>query len=526
MARELRICNPYDADGVLKYEKGRYTGLLSEYANSMVELFGRGTNATVILRSQNDGVGELIPGNNGAFDGCLGLLQNNQSDFMLREVSFPINIDNVTQGYVVYESKEQFMSLYNTTRLETAQNLSSFAYFDRDVWLLCFLTLVLGSVVLKLTSHLDKRSKKNLSLLGRVELNDKRCNMWHVFVHMIASGSLVDNSGLPRKTLFFSLSIFAILVLFYFRSIIKTEIVVTVEPFVLRTYSDLLQRRVGLSFLNTSDAYLWFKLAKNGTLQQQVWQMSQEQLKDKILVKPDPVFMGQTARLMYYGATAWVVPSTNMQMMANEFCDALCSDKSVEYFSPVLDIPFLKVDMTFPYIAEDASARTFQMSMVFNAADTPLMRAMRTTMRVMSEKAWPSRMTYAVEHLRLVPTIVGSRGASKWSEKYHKCVDNTIVKPDVHLQAISIDSMKHSIILFISLDCAYVIVLLVEKLIHRPRVRVTQQFNRGNRFAKSKPRALFMTRQRPCTAHPLMVVPNTIAVPSRRKLRHNAAVAL
>lgn len=201
MAHEIRICNPFEADDVLIYKNGKFTGYLGEYANAMNELIGRGTNATVVIRSRKEGVGELITGSDGAFSGCLGQLQQNLSDFLLHDVSFPLEIINVTQGHLVYESKEAFITFYNATGLKSAQVLSSVTSFDRYVWLLCLLTLFSGSIVLNLISYASKNVKEDLSECEEQETTHEHSRLWQVFVHMIAYGSLFDDSGLPRKTL-------------------------------------------------------------------------------------------------------------------------------------------------------------------------------------------------------------------------------------------------------------------------------------------------------------------------------------
>lgn len=277
---------------------------------------------------------------------------------------------------------------------------------------------------------------------------------------------------------------------------------VTEDPYTFKSYTDLLDKGVPVAFLNTSDAYLWFKLAREGTLQNKLWHMSRRELGDKtILFQPDPIALIPIWQLMYHAKLAWVVPSTSMKMMAKEICNCMCDQRAIDFLIPALNLSALKVNSIFPFIAEDTSARSFGMQMVFNSVDSPLMKVLRDSLRAMIEMHWAYQMIYAVENLQLGLKVVGGKGASKWSETYHKCVDNTIIKPAVHLEAIPLHSMESLVRLVMHLYFLFILALLLEILHHNRHHQVTPEL--ASRHQSSESRRTFPASRPVSSPEPL-----------------------
>ena len=91
---------------------------------------------------------------------------------------------------------------------------------------------------------------------------------------MTQLGSLSSASGLLKKVIFITCSIFSLIVVHFFRSCIKTELV-TIHPSELFTsYQDLVDNKVVPVFVKTITDYLDFKFAQPGSLKKTLWDNS------------------------------------------------------------------------------------------------------------------------------------------------------------------------------------------------------------------------------------------------------------
>lgn len=82
MSNIVRACNPFDFGLILTLSHNRFTGPLSNAFNTVLDFIEAKGNVTVSFRSQQDGIGEPIRSSSlASYDGCIGLLQRNESDF-------------------------------------------------------------------------------------------------------------------------------------------------------------------------------------------------------------------------------------------------------------------------------------------------------------------------------------------------------------------------------------------------------------------------------------------------------------
>ena len=143
--KKFRICHTQDYIGVLKFEAAanRFSGLASPILNVIVDailkLAGR-INQTVEVEP-NRGIGEPIKGTD-QYDGCIGLLQKNQSDVIFMIMDYPINIVNVSQGLIMGSSVLNIGSTYKMGGGNAASMLSMFKSFDVPLYCTVCLTLL------------------------------------------------------------------------------------------------------------------------------------------------------------------------------------------------------------------------------------------------------------------------------------------------------------------------------------------------------------------------------------------------
>lgn len=468
MASVIRVCNPFNAKQVLHwdYSKNKFTGSLAHFVNDLHTSIERSANITFLMRSEDDGVGELISPD-GTFDGCVGSIQRNESDFMPREFAFPSDAVNVTQGLIMGDSTMQFMTLYRTIdEVKNNQVISSFNCFEMSVWLLCLLTLVVGYLCFIAVGYVHERQSVADGDTDEVRMGKDK--LYQLATHMTARGSFRDHSSLSRKVLFLSLSLFPLLVLFYFSSMIKTEVVVVDEPFTHKTYQDLLESGVKISILRVTDAYLNFKYAEAGSAERQLWDMSltKNGSEDEIHIEPNERSISQVVRRMQTHERTWVLESLWMHMMQKEFCGSYVTQRAVDLFSPFVGVKRFPAKSVLPYVGQDPNARSLLKGFIMNRSSTPVMKRLRRVMSKLLEAHLHLRTFNAVEDLDLahhaLQSLTGPVKKNTGDEIYQKCINNIIVKPEIDPKPIKLTNVSELMRLIMHMYAIAIIVLLVE----------------------------------------------------------------
>ena len=156
MQSELRICSAGDLPHTIVYESSKkFTSLSGYHVSEFCRDLIHGLNAAYSIHSKNEGVGMSVDSSTDTDSGCLGRLQKNESDMMVRRITYPQETANLIQGAVVVDSVIQVISVYETKEnTTTAQMISSFASFDLTVWSLCVLTLIGGYLILSISKKM------------------------------------------------------------------------------------------------------------------------------------------------------------------------------------------------------------------------------------------------------------------------------------------------------------------------------------------------------------------------------------
>ena len=290
---------------------------------------------------------------------------------------------------------------------------------------------------------------------------------------MTSHGCILDDSGAHNRLLYLSLSMFSLLVLFYFSSIIKTEIVVTKDPDTYRTYQDLMERRVSVAFLLTSDSHNYFKFAPEGSIERLLWDATLSKYEEHaILIRPNEANIAKVIERLYYRESAWMIESIWMPIVISEICSAVCNQITLDFFTPMIGLPAVKARTYFPIVAQDERAPAVMKSFIFNQADTrPLQRLRKTCLRAM-EAGLQHRIQYEVNNLKMVSratsNIMGtrvSRGTA--DENYQKCIANAVVKPDAGVKAIQAGNMSDLQRTITLMHLLSLLILLLECLFKR-----------------------------------------------------------
>ena len=252
MANVLRLCHTQNYDYFLEMDdNGRLDGvaskpLLGVVNNYIVKPF----NITLEFMSKQ-GLGERIE-HSDQYTGCLGRLQRNETDMLFSLVQYPLNVINVTQGLIISESGISMLSFYYHKSQITQQLTESFKLFSLAVWLLIFCSLLSIWVLLyarqRITVKMRTQIRQNLYYLSLVFYGygvKRRTRvprdhlMYQVITHFCKVGEIYGRS-LLHCLLFILLSVMSLVVLHYFGTLIKTDLVVIPYPDILKSLDDMM----------------------------------------------------------------------------------------------------------------------------------------------------------------------------------------------------------------------------------------------------------------------------------------------
>ena len=239
--------------------------------NDMIANVARAANVTTSV-DLNQGLGSRSE--SGHWSGCLGRLQRNESDVLLTFGNYPMDIENITQGDIFFDTILTFSQCYYLKQSKIVQILSSLSALC-DILVYIFLFLFSVIFVLRAREAVFKRSHKKCERLfstGRRRRSKRNHRyIFYVLAHATRFGALKGRS-LFTRILAFSLSIFALVVVHFFNSSIKTNLVVFDEPEVWKSYEDLIRDKVQPIFVQGTNTKDYFNHVANDSHEGKIWQ--------------------------------------------------------------------------------------------------------------------------------------------------------------------------------------------------------------------------------------------------------------
>ena len=244
----LRICVTVFRQVLELTDSGKLDGFVAPILIPLLEdikiLF---PNTTMI---PSDKLGDMNQGTM-MFDGCLGRLQRNESDFQMTFIPFPVVAPGLQQGHMAFTSKTTIFSAYNMTDATSETDvMDAFQSFSRPLWFLtAFTTAVITLVVFLAFRHGMERV-----CIPRTtnELSTRKAKLTRLAMHraaQVAIGNIFKqhssytHNGRKQsaKALIFLFALFGFLIVLYFSSMIKTEMVVRKRPQTISSYDEILQ---------------------------------------------------------------------------------------------------------------------------------------------------------------------------------------------------------------------------------------------------------------------------------------------
>lgn len=285
MSNELRICHAENFHIFLQfYNNGKYDGLAKSFIDLLMDTLMTGARNLTLKFITNQGFGTRISPNSEEYNGCLGRLQKNQSDMLFVLSNYPVEIINISQGIIVSESGITLLPFYYEKPRLTHQISGSFYSFSLLIWLCIFGSLGTIWLLLMFRTKLINKIRYEISIIlhrnsylkliypiKRRKKSSKNLHyLYRVLVHFSRLGS-IQSTTLFQKILFITLSIKCLVLLHYFCTLIKTELVVVPEPEIYRNYDEIMKHNVSPLFYHGFNDENYFTSAHINSPEYKFW---------------------------------------------------------------------------------------------------------------------------------------------------------------------------------------------------------------------------------------------------------------
>lgn len=491
----LRLCHPSDFKDFIVYKNEEreemFTGTARKFvneplANIIQGLFYAGINVTLEMTA-NVGRGSLDP-TAGKYDGCLGLIQANQSDLVLQLFEYPVGAENLTEGMIIYETLLVIGSIYSKTEATTnAQIMTSIYAFSLPLWLICLLFALSIITVLRLKRVIWRtRGREDYSI-------------YYTITHLLRLDQMPD-AGVTRKMLFLSASIFSLIVVHCFLTLIKTELVVAKDPLLYDTYRDIIDRKAIPIFVKGMGYDKFFMKSNALKVRRDLMDYADKSFtRDDMYFELDPIgfilyalaVLQQTAVVIVERAIMPLVPATGCSIASRSPAQLMDLVKILEdeekfaryketgsfneqqqeaivKFARKNKYPLTKLPDFLFYEAADPSERPYQQEVILNphisglfsrSLSSVIRRALETGLSAHTLLAAPGFNVLAGN--QMLDTLVGPPLRSRRNQ-VADCMSKTVIKARVGFHALIISNYHSLLIIFAILQIFSFLVLILE----------------------------------------------------------------
>jgi hypothetical protein len=400
----------------------RIDGILSplayDFKDSLERYF---ENVTII----DGGILGSIGKEPGIFEGCMGHLKRNESDFAFPLLKFPSNMPGIKQSSVILSSKTVIVSAYNNTFIGSDPSImGTFSSFSRGVW-----TMILISVLL-LTTTLYHLYKHRILHVRPMKVSRKKIKVRSALIQSLrisVANLLKQHSSytywsrhLSGKVVLFLFALFFLLIMFYFSSMIKTEMVVQKEPETISTYDEVIAYDVRPMWLLQLDDHAEFEEAEIGSKEYGIWLSAEKKgLHESFMQQPPQLIHGMA--LAARRQSVW---------LASEYLAA-----------PVIKniCPFMRQnhlhDDTNLLMRSDSSAKEHLMGILYTENMHPVTeRKFYRLTQIELENG------IVIQHLRQIEFMIAPE---KGGEALRNCMANKIIYPESHVYSMDLRYYKN-----------------------------------------------------------------------------------
>lgn len=293
--------------------------------------------------------------------------------------------------------------------------------------------------------------------------------MTEVLAHMIRQGCITEATGPFKRLIFIVCSIFSLVIVHYFCSLIKTELVTIQPPELFQSYQELVENQVGATFIRGFSHYLEFKFAPLGSPKKNLWNFSvKKHTEDKILMRTDhmqnffDLIRGLVLRQMVL-----ISDSTTMSFILREVCAITCDESKRIQTANLIQLTLDHLKKLSPIFMQDVTVRPkikgFIFSEYFNGYALNVVRS--RIIRHREVGLW-IKMLKKVRGTRVVSQMMlpGVKSKEETYNEISKCAEGAIKIPDSHVSKVSMSNIENFILFFFLLLLFDTCVLFYEKI--------------------------------------------------------------
>ena len=257
-------------------QNGRIVGPVHLYRNFYYKNIFKDYNCTLIDRPV---AGGLIPGSEASdgtflYNGCLGSIQSNESDYTLDFVSQPVIGKNLSMGGMYGSATSLIISAYNPeVNSKKVTILSSLVSSTPTEMKLLFLVVLLLFYLLLYATY--SRQFIDYKTVKIKELSLTNC-FFIIFGCVFKQYSCFENKTeklLRIRGILMLLIIFTFLFMQFVCCLIKTDQVVYAQPKTITSYQDILDSngKTVPMFMGLRPDYQSFQMSSEGSKRKQIW---------------------------------------------------------------------------------------------------------------------------------------------------------------------------------------------------------------------------------------------------------------
>lgn len=515
----VRLCHPSDFKDFLEYDprKHKFVGTAGPVASEAMNLFLQGLRMAG-LNSTWQVVANVGPGTldsiSGAYNGCLGRIQRNESDMVLQLFEYPVAAENLTQGLIVYDTSLSIASTYNKIEaFASPQITSSFRSFSYGIWMMCSLLILVISMLLKL---------RVMVAVKRRFIRDY--SLFYAIAHLVRVHQMPD-AGVTRKVLFICGSIFSLVVVHYFQTLIKTELVVTKDPILFNSYQDIIDRRAMPIFIRGMGYDEFFKKRGISRARKNLWNYATHTFNESdMYIQLDPLIfllgafsvIEKKAVIIVEKALVPVISSSGCPMRARNPSKVvetlnLLSDR--EKMSPILDAASFteeqkeivldfarknqKVRRSVPeflfYESTDESEKPFSQGIVLGSQVHPLLLK---SLLVIYRRALETGLGIRITNIAQAFDVLGGydllnsmveKPMKERQEYVTECKSATVLRAMISFHSLDIHNFRNLMMIFAVMLICSCFTLACESILNPKVTRKTNHCSRNQRTRRQGP---------------------------------------
>jgi hypothetical protein len=415
-------------------EDGSMRGFLSPlwntFTDSLAAVFG---NVTIFAGGMLGDVAQ----NSGKLTGCMGRLQRNESDIASPFIEYPIITRGIRQSTFMTPTKMMIVSTYNNNMPQSETDvMDAFHSLSRSLWTITAFTAMFltGFILIGMNISIPavkvykwQPSKGSISLSIRIAMGN---------VLKQHSSYNYQTQHHYQRLLVGLFAVFSFLMIFYFSSMIKTEMVIQKDPVTITTYDEILERKVQPFFAELVNDHTEFKYANPGSKAGKIWQLANKYGIENCMISSD----AQVPRLI----SLWT------QQKAVWLGSLYVTDLFRKNICPIAR----KVDLynsIFPLMTSDQTSREKIVGLPLSASTSP-----RISKRYL-------RLTTSFLEMGIVTKMINLvESPSTGSKEVVDCLSNKIIQPDHEFHAVKLPHYEQLFVISAYLLGAFTVLLLCE----------------------------------------------------------------